>query len=231
MKRCLPLWVSSFILALACEVRAQTGSDADEIAEYWEDTLWDESEMGGASIDSLTALRYWAPATAASFKSSAVCPIPAEDLYSIYAVFTTSSGVDELWHVLVEGDSSSSYYGRMLDYCQIEIPGSVHIDHVDCTNDEYSTYVVFDRSTDAEHLWVQNARWARVSSSCFVSDLHTVPNCGTCFQGPPNYQDNSPFHTSIAYNDGVVAVAGTSYCSCGSGTNKDHAAAFSTRAV
>lgn len=157
-------------------------------------------------VNAQTPLRSWAPEGAVRFKTSAACHTPEMDYYGIFAVFEMADGTDQLWNLVVDGLGPAMEYGELVDAFMLASAAS--IDHVDCDNDEYWWYVVWDRSSSTERL---NARWARTSHAGVIQGPYTLPDCGADF--PPF--DASPFLTAIAYHDGQVAISSRSTGTCG----------------
>ena len=158
------------------------------------------------AVDAQTSLRSWAPAGAVQFKTSASCHTPNMDYYGVFAVFEMDDGTDQLWNLVVDGYSPAMEYGELVDAFMLASAASIN--HVDCDNDEYWWYVVWDRSSSTERL---HARWARTSHAGVTQGPYTLPDCGASF--PPF--DASPFLTAIAYHEGQVAISSRSTGTCG----------------
>jgi hypothetical protein len=159
-----------------------------------------------SEVDAQTPLRSWAPAGAVRFKTSVSCHTPNMDYYGVFAVFEMADGTDQLWNLVVDGLAPAMHYGELVDAFMLASAAS--IDHVDCDNDEYWWYVVWDRSNSTERL---NARWARTSHARVIQGPYTLPDCGSDF--PPF--DSSPFLTAIARHDGQVAISSRATGTCG----------------
>lgn len=171
-------------------------------------TVWGLGAEAG-----LTEIQSWAPMGSLQFKTAAVCHFPGSsgylDYYGVFAVFRVRSvlgpEVDQLWYLRVDGLSSYSRYGDIIDTQWIATEDV--ISHVDCTSDGNRTaYIAWDASDDA--LDTENAKWAQVDVYGTVGGIYEIPDCCS----------GASFAPGIAYHDGTVAVSGAgrgrcSYCS------------------
>ncbi len=157
-----------------------------------------------------TPIRSWTPTgVSARFKHATTCHDTLRDVYVIGAVFelpdTYFGGTyDVLYHLRVEGNSTSPAYGELLGAAPLT--SSRRIDNVDCTTDDAGqVFLAYDRMS-------QNAAWYRLQGSA-VQGPYQIQKVGWC--GPFTHRPR------LAYAGGasprlMVAYEGYTYGSPGS---------------